>query len=753
MGSTLVSSPQFMQQQQQQSDDLSLLQSLNSALNQQRNKMSTAMGTGNRRKQKHSNLWMNMDDFSTLSLSQSSSSSNSPSSDMTLPTPPRSPNASMGFDETMQEYSEEEDYTEEGNGIPEPLLDDLLELWCEEADFPADGDANEEISIHNALTELGFDTLVSNDGQNDNSMSETERAETMIDHLLATCKASYLSPPPTNPSSPKMQTDAEFEETFMVSSVKSEFPESIVGEEIEEEIITGDESSYQIKIEEGEESVPESILPHDDQGQEVIQSLIDCSDGLMNYEIDDHLLDNMDKFGDFGAYAPLPAVVAETSANAAKSVEKLLDNLKSEPKDEPMSFDDVIDDEDYDWFGEPQSKKGRYEMEDEFLTGFPDVKQDLMWSGVLGMDNVSPNTGIGSGNWKQEFTFETLFEDADKVEPGTSAGAATAPAATATPVVSEEDLKAQAAAAAVAAEEAEKKRKMEEFKIAFDNDHRYALSYDDKHLKDTSAKSTQPRKVIQGIIVKSDTNVDKVGGTAPKKTKILVPLKDLMETLQQKSFLVSPLGPNKKIIRFTGSDSVKGVLSTASFQSAAIMAGQCSSRSNTISSVPSKPNHNVRKRPHTLKTPKIEITSAMSPMEMSPSSSPLLSSASSSHSSSSASSSCSSSSGSGSLSSNPTTKKKTKAHNNMERMRRIDLRNSFENLKKLVPPLAKIPKCSKVEILRRAEEYIKGLRNQEKRLQKEEMAVRQRNAQLRSRLENTSSSLTSSTSSMLSSCN
>ncbi|ODM98187.1 Myc protein [Orchesella cincta] len=625
--------------------------------------MSTAMATGNRRKQKHSNLWMNMDDFSTLSLSQSSSSSSSPSSDMTLPTPPRSPNASMGFDETMQEYSEEEDYTEEGNGIPEPLLDDLLELWCEEADFPADGDANEEISIHNALTELGFDTLVSNDGQNDNSMSETERAETMIDHLLATCKASYLSPPPTNPSSPKMQTDSEFEETFMVSSVKSEFPESI-GEEIEEEIVTDESEPYQVKM---EGVCPESILPHDDsQGQEVIQSLIDCSDGLMNYEIDDHLLDNMDKFDEF-ASANFPAIVAETSINAAKSVEKLLDNLKSEPKDEPVSFEDCMEDEEYDWFGEPQTKKGRYDLDDEFLTGFPDIKQDCMWNGFLGADSQIS-----------------------------------------------------------------------------------APVYDDRHLKDSSAKTT-PRKVIQGIIVKSDTTVDKVGGAAPKKTKILVPLKDLMETLQQKSFLVSPLGPNKKIIRFTGSDSVKGVLSTASFQSAAIVAGQCSSGSRTISSVPSKPNHNVRKRPHTLKTPKIEITSAMSPMEMSPSSSPLLSSASSSLSSSSASSSCSTNSGSNSLSTNPTTKKKTKAHNNMERMRRIDLRNSFENLKKLVPPLAKIPKCSKVEILRRAEEYIKGLRNQEKRLQKEEMAVRQRNAQLRSRLENTSSSLTS-TSSMLS-CN
>jgi len=43
-----------------------------------------------------------------------------------------------------------------------------------------------------------------------------------------------------------------------------------------------------------------------------------------------------------------------------------------------------------------------------------------------------------------------------------------------------------------------------------------------------------------------------------KKTKILVPLKHLMETLQQKSYLVSPLGPGKKVIRLTGSETVKG---------------------------------------------------------------------------------------------------------------------------------------------------------------------------------------------------
>lgn len=44
----------------------------------------------------------------------------------------------------------------------------------------------------------------------------------------------------------------------------------------------------------------------------------------------------------------------------------------------------------------------------------------------------------------------------------------------------------------------------------------------------------------------------------PKKTKILVPLKSLMKTLQQKSFLVSSVGPGKKVIRLGRGESVKG---------------------------------------------------------------------------------------------------------------------------------------------------------------------------------------------------
>jgi len=62
------------------------------------------------------------------------------------------------------------------------------------------------------------------------------------------------------------------------------------------------------------------------------------------------------------------------------------------------------------------------------------------------------------------------------------------------------------------------------------------------------------------------------------------------------------------------------------------------------------------------------------------------------------------------------------------------LRNSFDNLKKLVPPLSKANKCSKVEILRRAEEYIRALRSLEKRLVKEELSVKCKNDSLRVRL-------------------
>jgi len=125
--------------------------------------------------------------------------------------------------------------------------------------------------------------------------------------------------------------------------------------------------------------------------------------------------------------------------------------------------------------------------------------------------------------------------------------------------------------------------------------------------------------------------------------------------------------------------------------------------STSTNQPPQKANHNVRKRPHN----PILNTRYTSPKLIEPTTSiqcelPI-----------------------------PITKKKTKAHNNMERMRRIDLRNSFDNLKKLVPILAKNPKCSKVEILKKAEEYIRNLKNCEKKFIKEEQILKFKIQQLK----------------------
>jgi len=68
------------------------------------------------------------------------------------------------------------------------------------------------------------------------------------------------------------------------------------------------------------------------------------------------------------------------------------------------------------------------------------------------------------------------------------------------------------------------------------------------------------RSTPKGIVIKEENGDDYSGG--PKKTKILVPLKDLMDSLQHKTFLVAPLGPGKKVIRLTGTETVKGVHAT-----------------------------------------------------------------------------------------------------------------------------------------------------------------------------------------------
>lgn len=81
---------------------------------------------------------------------------------------------------------------------------------------------------------------------------------------------------------------------------------------------------------------------------------------------------------------------------------------------------------------------------------------------------------------------------------------------------------------------------LEQSRVGLENDHNYCAS--------------EENILLDGL------EVDKyLFGNMQKKTKILVPLKSLMKTLQQKSFLVSDLGLGKKVIRLTGAgESVKG---------------------------------------------------------------------------------------------------------------------------------------------------------------------------------------------------
>jgi len=76
-------------------------------------------------------------------------------------------------------------------------------------------------------------------------------------------------------------------------------------------------------------------------------------------------------------------------------------------------------------------------------------------------------------------------------------------------------------------------------------------------------------------------------------------------------------------------------------------------------------------------------------------------------------------------------KKKIKAHNNMERMRRIDLRSSFDNLKVQVFAPGDPPKCSKIEILKLARICIGQLKMQEMQLENEERNLRRRISELK----------------------
>lgn len=76
-------------------------------------------------------------------------------------------------------------------------------------------------------------------------------------------------------------------------------------------------------------------------------------------------------------------------------------------------------------------------------------------------------------------------------------------------------------------------------------------------------------------------------------------------------------------------------------------------------------------------------------------------------------------------------KEKRDLHNNMERMRRIDLRISFDELKSLVPSVANKERAAKVVILREAAQYCSelGAESQSKQLQVE--ALREEQKRLR----------------------
>lgn len=77
---------------------------------------------------------------------------------------------------------------------------------------------------------------------------------------------------------------------------------------------------------------------------------------------------------------------------------------------------------------------------------------------------------------------------------------------------------------------------------------------------------------------------------------------------------------------------------------------------------------------------------------------------------------------------------KRSLHNNMERQRRIDLRNAFEDLRLLVPQVAKKNRAAKVVILREAAVYCDALGDISDKIYKEKEAIRHEQDRLRERL-------------------
>lgn len=70
----------------------------------------------------------------------------------------------------------------------------------------------------------------------------------------------------------------------------------------------------------------------------------------------------------------------------------------------------------------------------------------------------------------------------------------------------------------------------------------------------------------------------------------------------------------------------------------------------------------------------------------------------------------------------------------MERQRRIDLRNLFNDLKKLIPDISKKQRAAKVLILRGAAQYCQELQHTEEVMARRVEAMRQQQARYRAHL-------------------
>lgn len=77
---------------------------------------------------------------------------------------------------------------------------------------------------------------------------------------------------------------------------------------------------------------------------------------------------------------------------------------------------------------------------------------------------------------------------------------------------------------------------------------------------------------------------------------------------------------------------------------------------------------------------------------------------------------------------------KRNLHNNMERQRRIELRNAFDDLRCLVPELKIKEKAPKVAILRQGGKFCIKIRELEEELIREKMELKKRQDKLRTRL-------------------